>query len=112
MHNMRALHALAWLAAISILIAACTQQSTPQFSVGNETLGQALAETGFPCDRVVSANSLSETARSWRIACSNARVYLASLQDDGGICIEPVIYGDTGAPQPIISPQARCVSLS
>jgi hypothetical protein len=114
MRNMRKLQAFAWLASSVMFLAACTQQTTTQLSVevGDETLGQALLETGFPCDRVVSSDRLGETTTSWRIACDNAQTYLASLQEGGEICFEPVLYGDGLAPQPIFTPEARCTTLT
>jgi hypothetical protein len=114
MRNMRKLHPFVWIASLCIFAPACTQQSTTQIpvEVGDEALGQALIETGFPCDRIVNADRLGEAAGIWRIACSNARAYLASLHEGGEICIEPVLYADGLVSAPIITPETRCTSLT
>ncbi len=83
--------------------AACTELSRVEDSLAN-----AIRDTGFVCAEVSSSYSLSWPARSWRgassdltedgsgwrVFCENAHAYVVSLEQDGQICVSPVAYVD------------------
>jgi hypothetical protein len=73
------------------------------------TLGTAIRDVGFPCDSVVSTQATGDSGNSWRVACDDARVYAASVESGGDLCIEPVLFVD-GVGQPVNIPEARCTS--
>ncbi len=58
-------------------------------------LVSAIKNTGFECDNPTSARELDEDGTLWRIACGDARAYLASFEEDGRICVSPI---DLGSP--------------
>jgi hypothetical protein len=105
MCNRRMFHAASFVAAL-LSTAACTD---PAAGV-SETLGSAIRDVGFPCESVVSSQASNESGDSWRIACSDARVYAASIEESGDLCIEPVLFVDAVGPQPVQFPEARCTS--
>ena len=85
------------------VFAACTELSRVEDSLAN-----AIRDTGFVCAEVSSSYSLSWPARSWRgassdltedgsgwhVFCENGHAYLASLEQDGQICVSPFAYVD------------------
>ena len=56
-------------------------------------LVSAIKNTGFECDNLTSARELDEDGTLWRIACGDARAYLASFEEDGRICVSPIDIG-------------------
>ena len=70
-------------------LGACTQPSRLDDSLVN-----AIRDTGFVCAEVSSSYDVTGDGRQWRVACENAHVYVASLEQDGRICVSPVAYVD------------------
>ncbi len=70
-------------------LGACTQPSRLDDSLVN-----AIRDTGFVCAEVSSSYDITGDGSQWRVACENAHVYVASLGQDGQICVSPVAYVD------------------
>jgi len=68
-------------------LGACTQPSRLDDSLVN-----AIRDTGFVCAEVSSSYDLTGDGSQWRVVCENAHVYLASLEQDGQICVSPFAY--------------------
>jgi invasion protein IalB len=96
---------IAALATITIIVQGCSGPA----AVSSEALGKAVREVGLSCDTVERAVPLNEQHTSWRVACTQAQTYVASVKGNGGICIAPLPMGDD-LPGPIISPKARCTA--
>ncbi len=69
------------------LSGACTELSRL-----DESLVDAIRDTGFVCAEVVSSDDLVGDRSQWRVVCEDARAYLASLEQDGRICVSPFAY--------------------
>ena len=65
-------------------------------------LVSAIKNTGFECENPTSARELDEDGTLWRIACGDARAYLASFEEDGRICVSPI---DVGGPAIWVEPE-------
>lgn len=72
------------------------------------SLGNAIRATGFVCEAVVRAEEIESTGSDWRVVCDEALVYLASMRNDGAICIGPVFQGDAPADASVRTPEPRC----
>ena len=70
-------------------LGACTQPSRLDDSLVN-----AIRDTGFVCAEVSSSYDLTGDGSQWRVVCENAHAYLASLEQDGQICVSPFAYVD------------------
>ncbi len=68
-------------------LGACTQPSRLDDSLAN-----AIRDTGFVCAEVSSSYDLTGDGSQWRVFCENAHMYLASLEQDGQICVRPFAY--------------------
>lgn len=71
-------------------LVACTNR--PELSV--ETLGRAVRDAGFSCERAVGAGELG--IDTWRVACDDGSTYIASVSETGHICVDPLPIGDVG----------------
>jgi hypothetical protein len=88
-------------------LGACT--GNVRFS--DETLASVVRDVGFSCKSVVDARVSDASQATWRVACAGAETYLASVQDNGQVCVEPLLLGDGGpAPQIVQSPEQRCAT--
>jgi len=96
-------------AVVMISIAACACSAVPESrSTGNVELVASIRAVGFECGEPVGA---AEIADDWvRIRCANAEPFVAYKSDDGRVCIEPVIIGDTDIPSAAVMPEPRCTS--
>jgi hypothetical protein len=54
---------------------------------------------------------MPDRENTWRVTCSNALVYAATLEDNGEVCIETIIAGGFSGDL-ILPPDPRCVPLS
>ena len=100
------------------LAAGCTNESIDGSS--GDILGNAIREAGFACEALVSSEAIGETGDTWRVACADAQVYLASVEANGDVCFEPVRVVDPPGRQvdftdplpngQVQSPEARCVA--
>jgi hypothetical protein len=63
----------------------------------NVLLHDALQEAGYDCPGVFD---MPVQDRSWRVSCNNGLTYLALLEDDGAVGLEPLYYGDVVRPGP------------
>jgi hypothetical protein len=61
-------------------------------------LHDALQEAGYDCPDVFGTLAVQD--RSWRVSCNNGLTYLALLEDDGAVGLEPLYYGDVVRPGP------------
>jgi hypothetical protein len=120
-------------AATAFSVFGCAQpSSTTQMGADRDNiLGRAVLSVGFPCESFVNAEQIDERGAILRVVCTNADVYLATVEDGGDICIEPIMYGDPGLTRqrvrvlvfpdgtvresgagasdaPAIAPQSRC----
>ena len=57
-------------------------------------LARAIHEAGFLCNEVRGASSTEAPVRVWRIVCEDLRVYMALLDEDDALHVEPVPYVD------------------
>ena len=73
-----------------LILALCASCASP-----SGDLVSAIKNTGFECDNLTGARELDEDGTLWRIACGDARAYLASFEEDGRICVSPVAYLET-----------------
>ncbi len=73
-------------------LGACTQPSRLDDSLVN-----AIRDTGFVCAEVSSSYDLTGDGSQWRVFCENAHVYVASLEQDVQICVSPFAYVDVPA---------------
>ncbi len=68
-------------------LGACTQPSRLDDSLVN-----AIRDMGFVCAEVSSSYDLTGDGSQWRVVCENAHAYLASLEQDGQICVSSFAY--------------------
>ena len=59
-----------------------------------DTLGRAVRDAGFPCEKAVGAAELGMD--TWRVACEDGSTYIASVLESGDICVDPMPIGDVG----------------
>ncbi len=78
-----------------------TSIRTAQPEERNLLLRQAIRDAGYLCDEVVDATTPSETAIGWRVLCADMLVYLASLDTEDALHVEPIAYGDPATSLPI-----------
>jgi hypothetical protein len=52
----------------------------------------AVRDADFVCDELLSAQRADEAGAVWRIACSGAVAYLASVEPDGRVVLSPAPY--------------------
>ena len=88
-----------------LCLAGCTDSAT----LTDETIGRVVRDVGFSCEGAVDAQAVGTSETTWRIACANAETYMATLQDNGDLCVEPLILGD-GGPAPIPVLPSRCTT--
>jgi hypothetical protein len=48
----------------------------------------------LPCESVVASEPLNSSRTSWRVVCADAATYMALVQHDGNLCVEPMPLGD------------------
>ena len=91
----------------AMLGAACSQR--PETSIRtapaeerNALLRQAIRDSGYLCDEVIDATAPAEATAVWRVLCTDMLVYVASLDTEDTVHIEPIAYGD-----PAIAPISR-----
>lgn len=72
------------------------------------SLGNAIRATGFVCETVERAEEIEAADNDWRVSCDATLVYIASVREDGAICVEPVFHGDAAEGIAVRTPEARC----
>lgn len=55
----------------------------------------AIRRAGFPCGEILDSTNLAGLGISWRVVCSDAQIYLASLENDDHVAVKPIPYTDT-----------------
>jgi hypothetical protein len=60
----------------------------------NAALAKAIHEAGFLCNSVLAASSTETPVRMWRVVCEDLLVYIAMLDEDDALHVEPVPYVD------------------
>jgi hypothetical protein len=75
-----------------------------------EALARAVRGAGFPCASVVEASPIDSAEGNWRVACSNAETYMAYVQAEGHVCVEPLALSDAIGPglPPQEAPEPLC----
>lgn len=63
----------------------------------NAALVRAIHDAGYLCDEVLGANGTDGPVRTWRIVCGDLYVYMAMLDENDALYIEPMPYVDSGA---------------
>jgi hypothetical protein len=91
----------------AMLGAACSPRSETSIRTApaeerNALLRQAIRDSGYLCDEVIDATAPAEAAAVWRVLCTDMLVYVASLDAQDAVHIEPIAYGD-----PAIAPASR-----
>jgi hypothetical protein len=94
--------------AIICLCTGCTSSSGPSA----ETLGATIRDTGLRCTEVARAEAIAEREGTWRVTCSDALVYAATLAENGELCIEPIIAGGFSGDLAPTPPEPRCAPLA
>lgn len=88
--------------------AGCARSSGPT----PEVLGATIRDSGLRCSEVASAEAIPEREGTWRVTCSDALVYAATLADNDELCIEAIIAGGFSGDLAPTPPDPRCVPLS
>jgi hypothetical protein len=92
----------------TLFLAACSAQVGPS----NEAISRVVRDVGFPCEGAVGAEALDASNTSWRVTCANAQTYMAVVQDDGNLCVEPLPLNDSVAPiTQVDAPLPRCAAM-
>jgi hypothetical protein len=91
----------------AVLFAACAKRAETSIRTAmpeerNAMLREAIHDAGFLCDEVIDATAPAEAASVWRVLCTDMLVYVASLDPEDALHIEPIAYGD-----PAIAPISR-----
>ena len=63
-------------------------------SLSNEAFQRAIRESRLQCDTIVSAEALNSSKTAWRVVCADTATYMAMVQHDGNLCVEPMPIGD------------------
>jgi hypothetical protein len=92
--------------ALIFTCAGCARSSEPSA----ETLGATIRDAGLRCMEANSAEAIPERERTWRVSCSEALVYAATLAETGELCIEPILAGGFSGDL-ILPPEPRCAPL-
>jgi hypothetical protein len=98
----------AFAMAIISACAGCASTSDPSA----ETFGATIRDAGLRCPEVASAETIAERERAWRVTCSDARVYAATLAENGELCIDPIIAGGFSGDLTPPPPEQRCAPLA
>ncbi len=91
----------------TLLLAACSAQVGPS----DKAIGRVVRDVGFPCEGAIGAEALDASRKSWRVTCANAQRYMAVVQDNGDLCVEPLLLDDSLAPPRPASLPQRCAAL-
>ena len=89
--------------AVALLAGACSPREeasirTAPAEVRNARLREAIHDAGYLCDEVIDATAPAESATGWRVLCTDMLVYLASLDTQDALHIEPIAYDDSVTP--------------
>jgi hypothetical protein len=90
----------AWLSCVAAMLAAgCTERAANSIRTAaaeerNALLLQAIRDAGYLCEEIIDATAPADTATGWRVLCTDMLVYLASLDTNDALHIEPIAYGD------------------
>jgi len=90
---------------VALLASACAQRTessirTAPVEERDALLRQAIRDAGYLCDEVIDATAPSGTVTGWRVLCTDTLVYLASLDAEDALHIEPIAYRDPATPPP------------
>lgn len=81
----------------AIAAGACSEQAGPlavDAAERNAALARAIHENGFLCNEVLGASSPETPVRMWRVVCEDLLVYMAMLDENDALHVEPVPYVD------------------
>ena len=78
------------LFAILLSLASCANPP----SLSSEAFQRAIRESHLQCETVVASEPLNSSKTAWRVACADAATYMAMVQRDGSLCVEPMPIGD------------------
>ena len=91
----------------TLVLAACSGEVGPS----NEAIGRVLRDAGFPCEGAIGTDVLDASNKSWRVTCAGAQRYMALVEDNGNMCVQPLLLVDSVAPVPVDESPMRCVAL-
>jgi hypothetical protein len=94
--------------AIVSVCAGCSSSTEPSV----DTLGATIRSAGLRCAEVASAEAIVERVGTWRVTCSDALVYAATLEENGELCIEAIIAGGFSGDLAPTPPEPRCAPLA
>lgn len=83
----------------AVVMSGCSEQAGPLPSDAaerNAVLANAIHEAGFLCNEVVGASSTETPVRVWRVVCEDLLVYMAMVDENDALHVEPVPYVDPG----------------
>src|SRR5690606_18962118 len=58
----------------------------------NVSLTTVIREAGYVCTDILSSAAGDDGLATWRVSCEDARAYLVSEDDAGGLRVEPIAY--------------------
>ena len=101
----------------SVFALCACNPSEPADGEENAALLRSLQSAGVGCNSVLRTQSLNDENTAWRIGCDENRVYLASLEAGGQLCVSPVAYLEAPVTNgrsisPSLSPQSSNPSQS
>jgi hypothetical protein len=102
---------LASLAGAMLVVLAACSNPVPDGAPSAEVLGATIRAAGLRCASVSSADVIAERQGAWRVSCSDALVYAATLAENDELCIEPILAGGFSG-ELILPPDPRCATLS
>jgi len=76
--------------AILLSLAGCSKPPNPS----NDAFQRAIRESHLQCETVLASEALNSAKTAWRVHCAEAATYMAMLQRDGSLCVEPMPIGD------------------
>ena len=76
--------------AVCVSIAGCAGPA----NLSNEAFQRAIRESNLQCEAIVASEALNSSKTAWRVHCAEAATYMAVVQRDGSLCVEPMPIGD------------------
>jgi len=74
----------------------------------NAAFQRAIRGSNSPCEQVVASEALNSSKTTWCVNCAEAATYMAMVQRDGSLCVEPMPVGDFRAGLPLNASRLGC----
>ena len=92
----------------TLALAACSAEVGPS----NEAIGRVVRDVGFSCEGAIGTEALDASNKSWRVTCADAQRYMAVVEDNGNLCVQPLLLVDSVVPvAPVDESPMRCAAL-